>query len=78
MKTYQVYVKSHCEAPDFESEFDENQLKGGFCLIPYMDDVDEDGHGTAIKCGGKLIPLGEGGLKCTGCGQIYEEEISQQ
>jgi hypothetical protein len=77
MKTYSVYIKSHCEQPDYEDNFTEVELKGRRCLIPYADDVekDEDGHISVYhsKCAGKLVPLPTSGFRCTDCGAFYEE-----
>lgn len=76
MKTYSIYIKSHAEAPDYEASFSEIELKNGHCLIPYAEpEEDEEGNWYAhgVKCGGKLIPFGEGGFKCTSCEVIYVE-----
>ena len=77
MNKYSVYVKSHCEASDFEAEYTERELKNRKCKIPYIDDVEEDEDGSMIgtggECGGKLIKTHEG-LKCQSCKQVYREE----
>lgn len=67
---YQVYIKSHTNAPDYEEEFTDKELKPRKCLIPWADDVDEEGHALSTKCGGKLIKTKDG-FKCKSCGETY-------
>ena len=71
MTEYQVYLKSHCEAPDFEGYYTETELKAGRCLIPCADDYDkETGQAMGGPCGGKLI-ANKGGYRCTACDAQY-------
>jgi hypothetical protein len=73
MITYSVYIKSHCEMPDFETTYTSTQLKGRKCLIPYADEVDEWGRVYPIRCCGKLIRLNNGNYECQSCKVIYQK-----
>mgnify|MGYP001618973983 CR=1 FL=1 len=77
---YQVYVKSHCEAPDFEAEYTEKELKAGICLIPYDEGLADDDYGylpIPVQCGGKLFPTVDG-FKCKSCKQEYQDIEKQE
>lgn len=62
---YMVYIKSHCEAPDYEAEFEEEELTKRACLIKYSDDGE-----SQYRCGGHLLPTVDG-LRCEQCGESY-------
>ena len=64
-KMYQVYLKSHCEYPDFEAEYNEGDLENG-CPINYTDDGDDGG-----ECGGELETTTEKDMKCKRCGADF-------
>jgi hypothetical protein len=74
MKDYLVYVKSHCEAPDYEAVFSEDELTDKKCLVPYAEDYDkETGQAIGGKCGGKLVKTKDG-YKCQDCNAHYLEQ----